>query len=210
MRLVLLNFSHSVVVSVKQLVDRCRTRPHLRSGRRTADALDRPAADEPPLPGRRPVPGQHVTHGRMAPPPGSRGRYRIDCCAYATPDPGHPASRLRTDPPAPIMRPVPAKQQCAAIRMGPARGQRHPRPPRHPACVHSKRSVLTKYISSAVSQDRPPKPEKFAGLTRTTSRQAFRTRRARHRRWLRTLTLWQRSDRRPRSARVRCQTRQAV
>jgi hypothetical protein len=111
MRLVLLNFSHSVVVSVKQLVDRCRTRPHLRSGRRTADALDHPAADEPPLPGRRPVPGQHVTHGRMAPPPGSRSRYRIDCCAYATPDPGHPALRLRTDPPAPMMRPVPAKQQ---------------------------------------------------------------------------------------------------
>jgi hypothetical protein len=107
-------FSHLAVVSGKQLVDRCRTRLHLLGGRRGAGALDHPMADEPPLPGRRPVSGQHVTQGRMAPPPGSRGRYRIECCACATPDPGHPASRLRTDPRTPMMRPVTAKTRTGA------------------------------------------------------------------------------------------------
>ena len=55
-------------------------------------------ADEPPLLGRRPIPSQHVTHSRMAPPPGSRSRHRIDSCAHATPDPIHPASGLSTEP----------------------------------------------------------------------------------------------------------------
>ena len=84
-----------------QLVDRCRARLHLFGGRREADASYHPTADEPPLPGRRSMPGQHVTRSRMAPPPGNRSRQRIDSCAYATPDPIHPASRLSTDPLAP-------------------------------------------------------------------------------------------------------------
>ena len=60
--------------------------------------MNPPAADEPPLPGRRPVAGQHVTQRRMAPPPGSRSRHRIDSCAHATPDPIHVASRLSRTP----------------------------------------------------------------------------------------------------------------
>ena len=110
--------SHTWWSSAKQLVDRCRSRLHLLSGRRGARALDHLMADEPPLPGRRPVSSQHVTQGRMAPPPGSRGRYRIDCCACAT---GHPASRLRTDPRAPMMRPVTAKMRTGAGNLRPAR-----------------------------------------------------------------------------------------
>jgi hypothetical protein len=99
-------------VPVKQLVDRCRTGLHLLGGRRAASALNHPTADEPPLPRRRPVPGQHVTPGRMAPPPGSRGRYRVDCCAHATSNPGHPASPQETDPSTSIMRPVTAQLPC--------------------------------------------------------------------------------------------------
>src|ERR1039457_1825023 len=83
--------SHFVIASAEQLVDRFRAFLHLLGGRREAGA-SHPTADEPPLPGRRPIPGQHVTHSRMAPPPGSRSRDRIDSCSYATPDPIHPAS----------------------------------------------------------------------------------------------------------------------
>src|SRR5580704_17914862 len=101
------------------MVDRCRTRLHLLGGRLGVGALDHPMADEPPLPGRRPVSGQHVTQGRMAPPPGSRSRYRIDCGAYATPDPGHPASRSRTDPLAPMMRPVTANLRTGTWNLPP-------------------------------------------------------------------------------------------
>ena len=69
---------------------------HLPSGRREASA-SHPMSGQPPLPGRRPIPGQRVTHSRMAPPPGHRSRHWIDSCAYATPDPVHPASRLSAD-----------------------------------------------------------------------------------------------------------------
>lgn len=84
--------SHLVIVSAKKLVDRCRACLHLPGRRREASA---PLADEPPLPGRRPLAGQRMTDSRMAPPPGSPGRHRIDSHAYATPDPVHHASRLR-------------------------------------------------------------------------------------------------------------------
>jgi hypothetical protein len=52
-------------------------RLHLLGGRREADASPHPTADEPPLPGRRPMPGQHVTRSRMAQPPGNRSRLHI-------------------------------------------------------------------------------------------------------------------------------------
>ena len=86
--------SHFVIVSANKLIDRCRACLHL-PGRRRETGASAPMADEPPLPGRRPMAGQRMTDSRMAPPPGSRGRYRIDSCAYATPDPVHHASRLR-------------------------------------------------------------------------------------------------------------------
>ena len=72
--------SHFVIVSAKKLAGRCRACLHLPGRRREAGASG-PMADKPPLPGRRPIAGQHMTDSRMAPPPGSCGRCRIDSSA---------------------------------------------------------------------------------------------------------------------------------
>jgi len=123
------------LVPAKQLVDRFRASLHRPGGRREADA-SRPTADQPPLPGRRPIPGQHVAHSRMAPPPGSRSRDRIHSRSYAVPDPIHPASRLSTDPPASHDppntttmrtdaddRPSPARRQAQGRQSLPGKGR---------------------------------------------------------------------------------------
>jgi hypothetical protein len=88
--------SPCVIVPAEQFVGRCRARLPLLGGRReTGSTL--PMADEAPLPGSRPMPGQHVTHSRMAPPPGSCGRHLIDGGSCPAPDLIHPASRLSVD-----------------------------------------------------------------------------------------------------------------
>jgi hypothetical protein len=66
-------------------------RPLRSAGRPRADDW-RPAFYEPSLPGRGPIAGQQVTQSRVAPPPGSRSRHRIDRCAYLMPEPIHPVS----------------------------------------------------------------------------------------------------------------------
>jgi hypothetical protein len=77
-----------------QIVDSSPACLHLLSGRPPGRA-SRALADEPSLPARRPMAGQHMPQGRVAPPPGSRGRHRIDHRACATPDPVHLASWSR-------------------------------------------------------------------------------------------------------------------
>ena len=88
----------------RPLARRLPPRFHLLDRRRGPGAWDHSEADEPTLPGRRPMPGQHVTHGRMAPPPGHRSRHRIDSRADATLDPIHRTSRSSSDPPPPMVR----------------------------------------------------------------------------------------------------------
>lgn len=121
--------SHFVVVSAEQIVDRSRPRLHLLYSllgrRRVAAALSlmadvrRPIAEEPPLPGRRPMTGQDVAQGRVAPPPGSRSRHRIDRCAYATPDPIHPASCLARIRLHPMVRRPRRRREPAPAAVGP-------------------------------------------------------------------------------------------
>jgi len=115
-----------MIVSASKLAGRRRPCLHLPGRRREAWASD-PMADEPPLPGRRPMTGQHLTDSRMAPPPGSSGRYRINGCAYATPDPVHHACRLRRTA-RPHSPPSTAKMPTGA-RPSPAPARRfHPTP----------------------------------------------------------------------------------
>lgn len=95
--------SHFVIVSARKLIDRCRACLHLPSRRREARAPDL-MAHQPPLPGRRPMAGQHMADSRMAPPPGSCGRYRIDSYSYATLDPVHHASHWRRTHLPPMVR----------------------------------------------------------------------------------------------------------
>ncbi len=119
-----MDLAHSFgLASARQLVDRFRAGLHLPGGRREAGA-SRPTADQPPLPGCRPVPGQRAAQSRMTPPPGSRSRDRIDSWSYATPDPIHPASRLSADPPASHNPPITTKMRTAPtiVRPRPATG----------------------------------------------------------------------------------------
>jgi hypothetical protein len=88
----------SAVVSGEQVIDRSRPPLHplspLLGGGLEAAGLSfvaddrRPMADEVPLPGRRPVAGQHVPQSRMAPPPSGR-------CLVAAVDTGLTAALTR-------------------------------------------------------------------------------------------------------------------
>jgi hypothetical protein len=82
-----------------QLVDCSLAHLHLRAGRHEA-GISQPMAgpagphlclDEPPVAGRRPMPGQQMTRSRVA-PPSNRSQHRIDSCSDAAPDAVHPAS----------------------------------------------------------------------------------------------------------------------
>jgi hypothetical protein len=137
--------SSFVIVSAKQLVDRCRACLHLLSGWREARAWG-PMADEPSLLGRRPVAGQRVAYGRVAPPSGRCGRYRIDSCVYATPDPVHHASRLRRTR-LPHGLPITAKMRTGT-------GDRLSRPPSAPG---TRRTSTPKHGAGRITKcDRLP------------------------------------------------------
>jgi hypothetical protein len=94
----------SAIIPDEQVVNRFRPLPHplspLLCGGLEETVLSfvadnqRPVAHESPLPGLRPVAGQHVPQSRMAPPAGDRCRHRIDCRADTTPDLVHPAPGL--------------------------------------------------------------------------------------------------------------------
>jgi hypothetical protein len=94
-----------------QLVECSLAHLHLRGGRHEA-GISQPTADpgphlrldELPVLGPRPMPGQQMTHSRVAPPPGNRSRYRIESCADAAPDAVHPASRQSIGPSHPMVR----------------------------------------------------------------------------------------------------------
>lgn len=119
---------HRSLSGRKQFVDRCRARLHLLGRRREAGSA-LPVADEPPLPGRRPMPGQDVTHSRMAPPTGSRGQHRIDGRSYPAPDLSHPASRLSVDLLPPMVRQSRRRRETpSAIAHPRTRCQAHSKP----------------------------------------------------------------------------------
>jgi hypothetical protein len=93
-----------VLVSAEQIADRLRARFGLLCGRGEAggrcartDGLGR-TFNGLALPDVGPVASQPIAQCRVAPPPGSRGRHRIERRAHLTPEPIHPVSLCKRSP----------------------------------------------------------------------------------------------------------------